>query len=195
MHALARLRGQVVRMRENTALRAADALDVADAALALVDDLRQEGAAMRRRCTELEGELAAHRQDTETLLNLAPVAMITTDSAGTILSANRGASLLLGRSIPRLRHDLLMHFFEDRAAFADLIRTLDDDAQLPRQLGLRMRPHERAPFDAELRLARDPRAGVRCCLWFISRVSDPRKRADTVVRAPLERRRSDPTES
>ena len=181
MHALARLRGQMTRLRARTEARPADALDLAELALALVDDVRQECAALQQRCAEAERQLTNSEAETRTLLDLTPMALVTTDCGGMIVDVNRAAAQLLGRSAPKLRNELLLHFFDDRAAFAALLRTLPTVLD-PQRSRLRLRPRERAPFIAEITLARDPRSGDDRWLWFLVRVSEAPGAVRTTVR-------------
>lgn len=168
MHTLARLRGQLVRMRTKSDSKAAEALDVADQALQLVDTLRGECAALEKRCITLEAQLGEREGNLRAFLDLLPAGVIVTDSAGMIIEANRAAAQLLGRSTPRLKQELLLHFFEDRAGFTKVIRSLSGGAD-PATVTMRVRPRERAPFDAEITMAPDPRTEERRWVWFLGR--------------------------
>ena len=182
MQALARLRGQVVRMRATPETRAEDALDLVDEALQLVEALRVECGSLQQRCVSLEAGIAQRDREAHELLDAAPP-LIVTDSTGTIVDVNRAASALLGRSTPRLKQELLLHFFDDRAAFGELVRALSSAAP-PADAVLRVRPRERAPFDAEITIARDPRSGGTRWLWFLARVSGPQTSARTIAPRP-----------
>jgi PAS domain S-box-containing protein len=167
MQPLAKLRARIARLRENEEGAAADALELAEEALALTDVLRAECAAMHERALSVEAELRARDGQVRRLLDLVPLALVITDGAGNIVDVNRAAALLLGRSRTGLCDELFMHFFDDRAAFADLIRRLPDgDAAV--RVALRVRPRERAPFDAQITLVRDPRGNDGQWLWYLS---------------------------
>jgi PAS domain S-box-containing protein len=171
MHALARLRGELVRLREEAVEAATPALDMAETALQLTETVRAECAALHQRCTELEQKIEASQAVTRAILDAAPVALITTDNTGRILDTNRAAATLLGRSTPRLREELLLHFFEDRAGFSATLGSLAERAQ-PVSGTFRMRPRERAPFDANVVVVSDPRGGDTQWLWYASPVSE-----------------------
>jgi PAS domain-containing protein len=178
MHVLARLRGQLARLRAHPAKHDATALDLADEALQLIDTLRIESAELHRRCATLEQQLESADAQAHSLMNAVPVAMITTDGRGTITSTNAAAVGLLGRSGPRLRDELLLYFFDDRAGFSDVLRSLPQGTA-PLHVTLRLRPRERAPFDAALTVVRDPRDEDGRWLWFVSPLSG-RQRATSM---------------
>ncbi len=194
MHALARLRGQMARLRERTDARVADALDLAELALGLVEDVRLECAALQQRCAEAERQARNAEAETRTLLDLAPLPLVTTDSCGMIVDANRAAARLLGRSAPKLRNELLLHFFDDRAAFTALLRNLPTVLD-PQPARLQLRPRERAPLIVEITRARDPRSGDDRWLWFLARLSAPPDAVRTTVHRSPEEPSSPPAES
>lgn len=171
MHALAHLRGRLVRLKETARPAAEDALALADESLQVVDTLRAECAALEKRCFTLETQIEAHDRDTHAILDVAPVAIVITDHGGRILHANSAATALLGRSAPRLKEELLLHFFDDRAAFTDVLRSAMS-ANAPIRTSLQLRPRERAPFEAEITLAPDPREGDARCVWFLGRAGE-----------------------
>jgi PAS domain S-box-containing protein len=192
MLALARLRTQAARMRASSAtVRAEDALDIADAALGLLDQLREASGALQHHAAGLERQLRTHDRETRALLDLAPVPLITTDVGGTIVDVNAAAAKALGRSAPRLRGELLLHFFDDRAAFSELVRGLTG-AVTPQGGVMRVRPRERAPFEAKVVLAEDPRAGEPRWLWFLEKVSAGETPARMFVPPPSADERAHP---
>lgn len=180
MHTLARLRGQMVRMRANSATSASDALDLADEALQLIDTMRAELAALEQRRLALQGEIGHHERESQAMLQLIPLAIVSTDAQGRIVHANRAAAELLGRSAPRLRDELLLHFFDDRTAFTELLQALAPAGGTEHTV-LKLRPRERAPFDADLTIVPDPRQGEATWLWFLGRSTDRQTPGRTIV--------------
>lgn len=180
MHALARLRGQLVRMRANPSTTASDALDVADEALQLIDTLRAELSASEKRCVTLQAEMGEHAREAQVLLQVVPTPIVVTDPQGRIEDANRAAAELLGRSTARLKEELLLHFFDDREAFFRLVHELASTPSVERTT-LKLRPRERAPFESDITLVPDPRQGPTRWLWFLGRSTARRTPARTIV--------------
>ena len=183
-------------MRANSAATASDALDLTDEALGLIDTLRSECGGLEKRCVTLETQLREYDADVRALLDLVPTALIVTDTTGIILDANRAAATLLGRSTPRLKHELLLHFFDDRAAFTQVVKSLSMAVtSAPAKVALKLRPRERAPFHAEISFARDPRQGELRWLWFIGRITEPQMQPDKPGRPLTEPSPRHPDES
>ena len=180
MHTLARLRGQMISMRANSATTASDALDLADEALQLIDTMRVELAALEQRRLALQAEIGHHERESQAMLQVIPVAIVGTDAQGRIVQANRAAADLLGRSAPRLKDELLLHFFDDRTAFTELVQALAPAGGAERA-ALTLRPRERAPFEAEITIVPDPRQGEASWLWFLGRSSDRQTPGRTIV--------------
>jgi PAS domain-containing protein len=180
MNTLARLRGQMVRMRATASTTANDALDLAEDALHLVDTMRVELSALEKQRAMLQMEIGLHQHETHALLEVMPLAVVITDGQGRIMNANRAASELLGRSVPRLREELLLHFFDDRAAFTELLQRLAAAGGAERTV-LKLRPRERAPFDADVTVVPDPRHSEASWLWCLGRSSDRQTTGRTVV--------------
>jgi len=180
MNTLARLRGQMVRMRATASTTASDALDLAEDALQLVDTMRAELSALEKQRAGLQTEIGLHEHETRALLEVLPLAVVSTDRQGRIMDANRAASELLGRSVPRLKEELLLHFFDDRAGFSELLQRLGPAGDAERRV-LKLRPRERAPFDADVTVVPDPRHSEASWLWFLGRSSDPQTTGRTAV--------------
>ena len=172
MRELARVRAQAARLRATRGPRQDEAVTLIDDALQLLDTLRADCAALQQRCTELERRIAAREAGGRRLLDALPQAIVTTDSSGRIIDANRPACLMLARSRSKLANDLLLHFAEDRAAFSSLVREIPH-AAAPLTACARFRPSERAPNEALLTELRDPRSDAAQWLWLISRHSQP----------------------
>lgn len=168
MQALGRIRTKAARLRERMADRPEAAL--LEEALQLADALRIECAGLQHRCVELKEQLQRNAEASRELVDTLPCAVIVTDGAGQIVDANRAATTLFAVSRLKMNHALLMHFAEDRPAFADLIRQLPYQGQTLRA-SARFRPRDRAPFDADVTVVPDAREGGGNWLWLIERVS------------------------
>jgi len=181
MQALARLRASAARLRSRTSTDRDAVLALVDDALELSDAMRLECSALQQRAAELERQFQTRAVEVSELLDQMPGALVQTDGAGTIVDANRAAVALLGLSRARLQNELLLYFTEDRAAFASLVRHLPHHGE-PVSSSARIRPRERAPFDAAITLMRDPREEDARWLWFIERVSVAQSAARTPPR-------------
>ena len=167
-------------MRASPSTTASDALEVADEAFQLIDTLRAELSASEKRSVTLQAEMGAHARQAQALLQVVPTPIVVTDPQGRIEDANRAAAEFLGRSTARLKEELLLHFFDDREAFARLLRGLASTPSSERTT-LKLRPRERAPFQADITLVRDPRQGATRWLWFLGRSTDRQTRTRTIV--------------
>lgn len=181
MQMLARLRARAARLRERPHPDRPEA-ELLDEALALADAMRIECANVQQRCVQLEAHLQVRADESRQLIDLLPCALIATDGAGQIEDANRAATALFGVSRAKLKDVLLMHFSEDRPAFAELIRRLPREGQITRAWA-RIRPRDRAPFDAQIALLQDPRDGGERWLWMFDPVSAPRSSGRTQIPA------------
>jgi PAS domain S-box-containing protein len=183
MQALARVRTKAARLRSRPR-EADEALPLLDEALELTDDIRIDCARLQQENAELQRQLRTRDDEIRELIDSLPAALVHTDCSGLIVEANRAASTLLGLSRMSLRNELLMYFSEDRATFAELVRGLPRTSE-PVRASTRIRPRDRAPFDATITLLRDPRRGEgeERWLWFFDRVSAGR----TLLRMPAPR--------
>jgi len=168
MQALARLRARAVRLRGRPCADSRDALEVLDEALELTDTIRDDCARLQQRCAELERRVRDQESAFTALLERLPLALVSTDGSGRIVHANRAAAKLLGRSAPHLPETLLLHFFEDREAFSLLLERMRS-APDPIEIAMRLRPRERAPFDALVTVTEDPRCLEPRWVWSIER--------------------------
>ena len=168
MQTLARLRARAVRLRGRPCPDSRDALEVLDDALELTDTIRDDCARLQQRCTELERRVRDQESAFTALLERLPLALVSTDGSGRIVHANRAAAKLLGRSAPHLPETLLLHFFEDREAFSLLLERMRS-APDPIEIAMRLRPRERAPFDALVTVTEDPRCLEPRWVWSIER--------------------------
>jgi PAS domain-containing protein len=166
MQRLARVRARGSRLRESAA--SSPALDLVDEMLELTDALRAECATLQQQCSALRKQLAEREAAENAVLDRIPVPLISTDAGGTIQEVNRAAAALLGRSAPRLRNELLLHYCLDREACSQLLRSLPQGEE-PRQVTLSIKPWDRKPFEAQVTIAAEARPGRRGWLWFVAR--------------------------
>lgn len=178
MQALARLRARTARLRGSARPETAELFVLLDQALDLTDALRAECAAYQKRMLEAEAEARRARDEASTLIDSLPAALVETDLAGRIVAVNRAAAALLGVSQAKLANDLLLHFTEDRGAFMHLVRELPRDTR-PVWVSARLRPRDRAPFDATISVIRDPRSDEPRWMWTIEKISAPQSGART----------------
>jgi PAS domain-containing protein len=146
-------------------------LDIAHRALDLADTIRAAAATAHQRCLALEAELAASEARMEAMLDMVPVAVITTNSQGAVLYANAAACALLARGKPTLKRSPLLHYAEDRDAFNAIVQQLTS-ATGPVAAATRLRPCNRAPVNANLTIVRDVVDAARWH-WFIQPVAPP----------------------
>jgi PAS domain S-box-containing protein len=182
MQALARLRTRAARLRSAAKPDRDGVMQALDDALELADTIRIECAALQQRNVELEMTVAGAEKESEALIDSLPSAIVVTDCAGHVMRANGAAAALLGISQARLRNELLLHFTEDRAAFTRVIRELPRSAHEVRD-SARIRPRDRAPFDAAITVLRDPRSGDQRWLWVLERLSEPQMPPRTPFRS------------
>jgi PAS domain-containing protein len=168
MRELARIRAEAGKLPSAKGGGEDPTVTLLDDALRLLETMRSECAALQQRCTELESRLAARVDAAHRLHDAMPQPIITTDSTGVILDANRAACAALARSRPKLVNDLLLHFVEDRVAFSGVVRELAR-ATAPIVARARFRPPDRAPFGATVTVLRDPRVDPAEWLWLLSR--------------------------
>jgi PAS domain-containing protein len=167
MRELADVRLQASRLGTRAESRQ-EALDVARRALDLADTIRANAAAAHQRCLALEQQLAAREGHDEQILDMVPIAVVTTSTQGTVLHANPAACALFGRGKATMKRQPLLHHAEDREAFCEIVR------QLPGATGsftasVRIRPCNRAPLDVAVTLVRDVTDGSRWH-WFVQPV-------------------------
>jgi len=168
MRTLARVRAKAARLHATGRGGDDEALALVDDCLDVIETLRAECAALRQRCADLTQRAAVRDAEVRRLFDALPQAIVTTDGAGGILDANRSACQLLARSRAKLTGDLLLHFADDREHLRPIIRELaKTDTAVTTQA--RLRPNERAPFEARITVLRDPRGDAPQWLWLLAR--------------------------
>lgn len=169
MQALARVRAKAAKLRAGAGAES-EAVALLDEALELTDAMRVECAGLQQQIIDLQSRLQQRARAAEELIDRMPAALVLTDCAGLIADANPAAATLFGLGRAGLKRELLLHFAEDRSGFADLVRRLPHGDE-PIRASARIRPRNRAPFDADITLLKDPRDGEDRWLWFFDRVS------------------------
>jgi PAS domain-containing protein len=169
MRALARVRTKAAKLRGGRA-GDSDACALLDETLELTDAMRVECAGLQQQILDLQGRLQMREREVQELIDRLPAALVLTDGAGIIADANHAATTMFGLGRAGLKHELLLHFAEDRPGFADLLRRLPHGGEPIRAIA-RIRPRNRAPFDADITLLKDPREAGARWLWFFDRVS------------------------
>ena len=169
MRELADVRLQAARLDDEAQPSVRETLRISRRALELVDAIRRYAASAHQRCVALEQALAASEQRAEAVFDMLPIAVVSTNTQGAILHANRAACTLLARGKPALVRHPLLHHAEDREAFAALIGRLPA-ATAPIAATVRIRPCNRAPIDVAMTIVRDTADGSRFH-WFLQPAS------------------------
>lgn len=192
MREFAALRQESVKLRSRGGADG-PARDLLDRALQLADAIREDVAASHQRCLVLEDEVRVAHANSNAVFDSLPIAVVTTDLLGVIQSGNRAAGILLGRT-HSLKDQLLLHYAEDRTAFADLLQRARASAVDAVTSTIRMRPRERAVIDVTIAALTDARdTAQRTLLWFL-RVEGVPPPLAVPFRAPSARRRSGPVD-
>jgi PAS domain-containing protein len=169
MRELADVRSEAARLHDDAEPSVRETLRISRRALQLVDTIRRYAAAAHQRCVALEQALAASERRAETVLDMLPVAVVSTNTQGAILHANRAACTLLARGKPALQRHPLLHHAEDREAFAGILNQLPAAID-PIAATVRIRPCNRAPVDVGVTIVRDTADGSRWH-WFLQPTS------------------------
>jgi PAS domain-containing protein len=177
MRELANLRSDAAKLWKRVGDASPEGHDLVERALDLLERLRAEAAGLQNKCVQLERALQECRDGSRHFFDSAPIAALITDAHGIVREANPMAASLLGRSIGRLRDELLLHYAEDRDGFSEVVKGLRE-ARLPAEHRVRMRPRERAPFEAAITIALDGHRAEQHYVWFIERAGERAATAD-----------------
>ena len=167
MRQLAALRQDAVRLRTRAGSDRSQSDALIQRALELTDVLRETAAELHAQCVGLERALADRDRRLREFFESIPIAVVATDRGAVVVDANVRAASLLGRSVGRLRHELLLHYAEDRATFSAIIQSLPALSD-PFETRMRIRPRERATLDVGVTVAPDVRDDSGHFLWFFS---------------------------
>jgi PAS domain-containing protein len=140
----------------------------------------------------LEDEVRAGHARTDDLFDSLPMAVVATDLQGVIQSGNRAAGVLLGRS-HTLKNQLLLHYTEDRAGFAELLQRARASREAVTAT-IRIRPRERAVTDVTIAVLLDARDTAQSTLLWFLRAEGTQPRTPLPLRAASARRRSAPVD-
>ncbi len=142
----------------------------------LIDDLRTAQDQLvenRRRCDELQEDLAHQRQRYWDLFEMFPDACVVTGGDSMIVEANRAAAELFNVSQRYLVGKHLSVFVcEDRAGFLRAIEWVTPERE-PIHVQFRLRPRERAP----LGVAAVVRADAGSLRWIVRPIAAPARLA------------------
>lgn len=162
---ISQLRTRVAKVRRG--LVCPEISEVFDQCLTTCDALLWEFAGAELRCTELLAAAHLKQAAWDRLFEQMPVACLEVDGAGSIVSANPPAALMLNLTVKHLENRLLLHFAEDREQFASLVRRVSLEGTR-QTAAIRMRPRERAPIEVQaLVMSRGP-DDPATCLWFLN---------------------------
>jgi PAS domain-containing protein len=168
MHRLAQLRsrsGKLLRPNSRTS-RGEEAAALLETALEICQSLLQELAGLEathegmRRVIEAEGARGQY------LFEQIPVPSVLTDAVGQIIAANPAAAGLLNVGVKHIQGRLLVHFVEDREAFATLWRGVRLE-RTRMTATIRLRPKERAPRDVDVVVVPETPENESAWLWFL----------------------------
>jgi PAS domain-containing protein len=160
-----------------------EAGDLSDSCLALCDSLLQELAASEVRCGGLAREKRAIETEWNGFVEELPVACLEVDAAGTIVSANTAAGVLLNTSRKHLESRALLYFCEDRDSFTALLRaSAFDGGRTPTPLVIR--PRERAPVPVQAIIAGRNTENASTQWWWFLTTSDALPRTTRSRRDP-----------
>ena len=162
---ISQLRTRVAKVRRG--LVCPEISEVFDQCLTTCDALLWEFAGAELRCTELLAAAHLKQAAWDRLFEQMPVACLEVDGAGSIVSANPPAALMLNLTVKHLEHRLLLHFAEDRRQFASLVQRVLLDGT-PQRAAIRIRPRERAPLDVQALIVPRNLDDPSTCLWFLN---------------------------
>ena len=140
--------------------------DLLTDALAACDSLLFELAGAR---LELDRSVSSAKDDAADwsfLFDRMPVACVATDANGVITNANRSAALLLNLSAKNLGYRMLMHFFDGRDSFSQLLQSLTVELP-PVRASLSLRPRERASVGTDVIVVPRTPGDLTIWLWFL----------------------------
>jgi len=182
---IAQLRARAVRAGLDRQTPHTSALgEVLRDALEVCVNLVQEIAGARLECESLIKRVEAEKGEWEHLFANLPIPCICTGADGTILNANRSASLLLNVSTKRLDTRLLAHFIEDRSRFSDALRMAPMLEGADSGFDLLVRPRERAPIAVQAQVMRRTPLELGRLLWFFVPVGRAIPRAAAPLQLP-----------
>ena len=173
---VAQLRTQALKAKR---VHQSDGGAVADTALETCDGMLRDLAGAFLECDRLRAEVHSGHAAWEHLFQMMPVACLSTDRVGAIVSANRAAGLLLNTSPKHLKDRQLLVFSENRVAFSAIL----EQRALPQQLRatITLRPRERKRTEADVLIVPLSTDATDLWLWFLTPTRDRRDAAEPVI--------------
>jgi PAS domain-containing protein len=159
---LATLRKEAAR-RSGSAARS----ELTQEALSMCDALVRELAGAQLTRDRLRADLRIADDAWDHLFDVMPGASLLTDAAGSILKANRAASVLLNVGATHLKGRDLLVFSQDRETFRSLLLELNRNHGAELRARLMLRPRERKPAMMQFHVLPAPgRDGT--WLWIVT---------------------------
>jgi PAS domain-containing protein len=140
--------------------------DLLTEALGACDSLLFELAGARLELDRFVSSAKDDAADWSYLFDRMPVACVATDANGVITNANRSAALLLNLSAKNLGDRVLMHFFDGRESFCQLLHSLVVEPP-PVRGSLSLRPRERAVVWTDVIVVPRTPGDLTTWLWFL----------------------------
>jgi PAS domain-containing protein len=150
--------------------RGAAPTDLTEEALSMCEALIRELAGAQLTHDRLRADLRIAEGAWDHLFEVMPSAGILTDRAGSIVNANRAASVLLNVSAAYLKGRDLLLFSEDRETFRMLVQELDRKRGAELRAQLLLRPRERKPTAIQLYVTPYP-GRDNAWLWIVTPLS------------------------
>ena len=178
-HELGELQTRIRKMKLSPGLLPPAAIDLLEEAIAMSMTLLQELAGSQLLMRKVQSDVRRACATWDYLFDRVPMPCVMTDSAGTIISANRAAALFLNTSARHLIGRLLLHFTDDREKFgSSLLAATSDHARVEEVLPIR--PKERAPRDMAVVIVPESPEQTGRYLWFFQSTA-PRQRAPDLI--------------
>ena len=160
------LRARSQKLRRSDAAAAQPLNDVLGETLETCGGLLQELAGAHLVAEQLRREVHTEGLNRQHLLEMMPIACVTTDEGSVIQNANQPAAELLNVSTKHLRGRLLLHFAADRAGFGHLLLNLPlAGGRLDASVAVR--PRERGPFILHALIVPETATDRTSWLWFL----------------------------
>jgi PAS domain-containing protein len=155
-----------LRAQANKQARIGPCGDILTESLAACEALVRDLAGAHLECDRLRADLRASTAAWDHLFDVIPAACLLTDVTAVILNANRIAAVFLNVNAKHLKDRELIVFFEDRAAFADLVHRVARSGGDQLHATLTVRPRERKPTAVEVVVV-PLEGGSGLWVWFL----------------------------
>ena len=155
------------------------ALDLLEDSLSLSVTLLQELAGAQLLQRRMQADMRRSSASWGYLFDRVPVPCLVTDTAATIVSANRAASLFLNISAKHLVGRLLLHFSDDREKFGTALLSAATDRTRIEQV-MTIRPKERAPREMLVMIVPESPEQSGRYLWFLQPMTPTTRSPDVL---------------